>query len=66
MEKPIKDPIIDTRGSHRQLAGMEEAKLRNRAREPIEMVITSPEIIKRGRLPVLSTRLMDTGKNIGQ
>ena len=60
MEKPIKDPIIDTRGSHRQLAEIEEAKLRKRAREPIEMVITSPEIIKRGRLPVLSTRLMDT------
>ena len=62
-EKPIKEPIIETSGSHRQLSGIEDAKLRNRAREPMERVITSPDIIRSGRLPARSTKLMDTGKH---
>jgi hypothetical protein len=42
---------------------IEDAKFRNRASEPMERVITSPEIIRRGRLPALSTRLIDTANN---
>ena len=56
----MNDPIMQTRGNQPKLSGIEDSKYRYMAREPIEIVITSPDIIRRGLLPALSTRIRDT------
>ena len=59
-EYPMNDPTIEARGNQRQPLGIEDSNCRKSANDPMETVITAPETIKSGRLPALSTRLMET------
>ena len=61
-ENPIKDPMMESSGIHRKVSGMEDMNCRKMAREPIEMAIISPEMIRSGRLPAMSTSKMDANK----
>ena len=57
----MNEPIMDTKGIHLKLVGIESTNMINRARDPIERAMTRPEIISSGRLPALSIRVIDTG-----
>ena len=57
----MNEPMMDTKGIHLKLVGIESTNMINRARDPIERAMTRPEIISSGRLPALSIRVIDTG-----
>ena len=56
----MNDKMIDSRGIQRKLSGIEDSKNMKTAKDPMEMVITKPDTIRRSLLPALSTKVIDT------